>query len=196
MPPFGIARQLRPGMTRVTTSEAVLGAQAIEVDAQAPVTPPWLVPLFQPVPRAQVQALTDRTLTLGAWMWASQPVKARTPQLSDGSKTVFQTVELSQAPVFHAITMKLTKGSDRLWVSLTPKVSPDAGPLKVYYDGIVLAQGLRPLQTPPTFSGSQGRSWGMGRRTLCQPGPQRFWRAGGYPGSLADRRSGDPFSAG
>lgn len=149
--------------TRAASEQAPLGEHVFRVESGAEVSPSWLVPLFQPVPALTGQDIQERTYTLGAWMWASAPVVARTPILNDGKQAYFAAVTLGTEPAFYALKAKLPPGPvHRVWVTLSPLPPDPEQNVVVYYDSLVLAEGERPALAPPEFQDRDGRQgrWG------------------------------------
>jgi hypothetical protein len=147
--------------TRQLSSQAVLGKYVIRLDSAAPTTPAWIAPLFQPVPGTAGRDVRGKSYTLGAWMWASQPVKVNLPALGEGDQLHTKSVELGTEPSFYAMTVQLSGGGyPHLWVALTNPSSKEN--VSVYYDGLVLVQGSRPLDAPPRFDSASGDAgvWG------------------------------------
>jgi len=68
---------------------------------------------------------------------------------------------LTTQPQFFALQLGLPPASDRVWVYLEPG-TPREAELRIYYDGMVLAAGQRPLDQPPDFSSPEGSAgeWG------------------------------------
>ena len=147
--------------TRVKREEAVLGEWVLQVDESSSVTPTWMAPLFQPVPLETVSPYLGKPVTLGIWMWANQPVTALTPKVTTQKHEYVQTVQLTEEPIFYTVEAILEADNQRLWVSFDPLPfgSEDA---VVYYDGLVLADGLRPLDEPPVYDDNFGSTgtWG------------------------------------
>ncbi len=112
--------------------------------------------------REDVDALQGVTVTLGAWIWATQPAQVRTPALDDGLRHTGRTVQVGLAPVFYTVTATVSTNAETIQVRLNP-VPGEAEPgLVVYYDGIVLAKGEWPQDRSPRFEDPQGRTgtWG------------------------------------
>ncbi len=110
----------------------------------------------------QSEALTGRPVTLGLWMWASQPVQARLPGVG-GTRWNRPPVELTQEPTFYAFTAEVVPNAKSVHVYLQPWVEQELnGPVTVYYDGLVLVEGKWPADQPPRFDGPDGRTgtWG------------------------------------
>jgi len=147
--------------TRIASDQTILGDYAIGLNTQAEVTPKWLVPLFQPLPTENGRALRNKVVTLGYWMWASQPVEATSPVLKTPSLSISQQVLLEQVPRFYTLRATLPDDADHTWVSLDPKPQSEQ-PVQIYYDGFVLAEGVRPFDDIPEFTsldGAEGQ-WG------------------------------------
>jgi hypothetical protein len=157
---FRSTSQIEP--TRSSNPQAVLGRYVIQINTGARVTPPWLGPLFQPLPPTTSQELLGKSVTLGAWMWASQPIQVRTPVLNQAEQAFSKTVTIGTQPAFYAIQATLDGKHSHVWVSLNPITEPSETSVMVYYDGIVLAEGLRPTETPPNFTDPFGQKgyWG------------------------------------
>ncbi len=148
--------------TSVSNPQAVVGKRVFQLESQAEITPNWVDPLFQPVPVLTGPGLPGNTYTLGGWMWASQPVKFHTPELGSTGKQVSNDIELGLDPTFFAITLTVPGGHfERVWVNLRGWKKATLSYI-VYYDGLVLAEGARPLDQPPVYAdvdASQGE-WG------------------------------------
>ena len=148
------------GFTRVADEAAPHGDYILAMDSSAEVTPRWLAPLFQPLPLETSRSLQGKPVTLGVWMWASQPVDAFTPSLNDGRQSFSQAVFLTQEPAFYAFHAQMDPGTQRLWMSVDTRRAPEG--VTIYFDGFVLVEGERPRQEQPVFAGSRGMQgeWG------------------------------------
>ena len=107
------------------------------------------------------QALQGQTVTLGVWMWASQPAQARLPWVMAPVVLQEQVVNLTAEPQFYALQVTIPAGAWRVWVALEPSLSPGQK-TNYYFDGFVLALGARPVNELPHFTapdGSRG-DWG------------------------------------
>jgi hypothetical protein len=150
--------------TRSPNPQAVLGKYVIQVNAGAEVTPPWLGPLFQPLPPQTGQELLGKPVTLGAWIWASQLIQVRTPILNQAEDAYSQYVMVGTQPTFYAMQAKLDGIHNHLWISLNPLDRPSDTGVMIYYDGVVLAEGLRPTDQAPSFSDPNGKQGNWGGR--------------------------------
>jgi hypothetical protein len=154
--------------TRGENSETVLGRQVLQLEANNPGSASDNRSLFQPIPPGGVGELKGGTITIGAWMWASQPVETYAPTLHDGSQSYSQLVSLSTEPKFFAFRVTLPKDVPRLWLSLAPNIAGKSSGknIDVFYDALVLVNGKCPVNTPPSFVNSDGNSVKWGRETF------------------------------
>jgi hypothetical protein len=152
----------QPDPIRAVNSQAVLGTHVLQLDASVPATPTWMVPIYQFIPLEEANNLKGRTVTFGVWMWASRSLKTRLPVLHNGPLQFTRPVDLTVKPTFQAITATLSTDYGRTWVTIAPKLPASAAPVTIYYDGFVLAKGVRPIASPPQFSASSGEAgqWG------------------------------------
>jgi hypothetical protein len=153
---------LQPQATRVVNAQAVLGTHVLQLDAAVPASPPWLVPIYQHIPLEDASRLKGKQVTFGVWMWASRPVQASMPILHNGPLQFTKPVDVALEPTFQAITATLPASYGRLWVTIAPGLAAGEAPVTMYYDGFVLAEGSRPVGSPPQFSDSSARQgqWG------------------------------------
>jgi hypothetical protein len=109
--------------------------------------------VLQFLPQEKIEGLQGQSVTLGAWMWADQSVEIRSPMLCDGwRRCIWQTVDLTTEPTFYAITGTVSTDADRVEVNLRPWAGEGGGkPVTVYYDGLVLVEEKRALDTVPTL---------------------------------------------
>ena len=117
----------------------------------------------QPLLTRDVEALRGQEVTIGAWMWATEPVPVRAPALRDGSPHAPHVLDITTTPVFYAHTQLVSDEAHQVEVVLDPSLGAGARePVTVYYDGLVLHEGVWPLDSAPRFddpSGQRGR-WG------------------------------------
>jgi hypothetical protein len=146
--------------TRSFESETPVGKAAFRLTVQ-PGSP--AVKLVQIIPPETASQLSGNPVTLGAWIWASQPVEINSVQLRvfDGSQSYGERVRITESPQFFAMTFEPKGNTRRAWVVLEPGVeSGDTNPIEIYFDGIILADGDFSLdETPLTNNGSIG-TWG------------------------------------
>ncbi len=118
--------------------------------------------IFQLVPTNQVNRLKGKTVTLGGWIWASQPLTMNAFTLFDGKSYYSQQFQVGTSPMFVALSVTLAPDANRAWVSLSPAIQAGQEKLTVFYDGLVLVEGAYPLETAPQFddSAAQKGVWG------------------------------------
>jgi hypothetical protein len=137
--------------TRVSVENAPYGKHAVQL-----VAPPGTsTNVYQLLPEDAVKRIEGRTATLGAWMWASQRVTASAPVFFDGSQTSSQVFDIGKEPQFVSIQVQLPDHLDRGQVILSFSNEAYNIPVSVYFDGIVLSPGKRPVDEPPEFSSAR-----------------------------------------
>jgi hypothetical protein len=132
--------------TRLMQANAPLGNYVFHLRYEKGQTP-WI---GQFISVEQIRPLRAKTVTLGAWMWADQPVAVRFPTLRmviyKGGVTYspVQTVSLTTVPVFYSITFDVPSDAERGWLELIPAPSGSEGQnVRIYYDGLILTEGAR-----------------------------------------------------
>jgi hypothetical protein len=153
--------------SRQRAALAPLGEYALRVRATAD-DPGQL--LRQLLPDDDLEALRGQTVTLGAWVWASESAQVHSPAIRDGHHQAQQTLRVDTAPTFHAITATVADNAEWIEVRLQPRprdVRSDA--VDVYFDGLVLVEGARPVDEVPRFDDANGRSgaWGSAPFVNC-----------------------------
>jgi hypothetical protein len=175
----GWYRQVYPDIpTRVSQPQALAGRYVFHL----PLSPSEPVPrLVQPLSNATITNLQGKEVSLGAWIWASEPAVVRTPVLFDEPNSFFQEVEVGREPTFHAFSARLGEEPGRVQVILEPagRGVELSEPFSVYYDGIVLAEGEQPQADPPDFTNNRATAgtWGGGTFTnaLSNPSAEAGW---------------------
>jgi hypothetical protein len=167
---------------QVDVPNAPLGRRAIRLAVEPDQRPTHLSQLLSP---ERLTQLAGQTVTLGGYMWSDADAAARLPSMTwpGSSGEGGGIVSITPVPTFHAFTLTVPAGVERAWVSLvrTPGDLPDA--VTVYYDGLALALGERPLDQPPHYANADGATgiWGgAGFDNLLRNGsgeqPQPFVR--------------------
>lgn len=142
--------------TRLKTDSAVVGDYAFFLDSRAEVVRSHL---YQIVSSASGQSLGGKEVTLGGWIWSSQPVQTYTPSVSTEHASNAHPISVNQTPQFFAFSTVLPEGTGRLWVKFTPNVPQDQ-PVELFYDGIFLVEGSMTTQTRITYKDLQARRIG------------------------------------
>jgi hypothetical protein len=145
--------------SRVRTPSAPLGNHAIHftLEPQKP-----SARIFQILPGNQVRQLRGQTVTLGAWMWSDTPVKINSPFIKEDGNTYSQQFEIDAKPRFYAFHATIAENTSQMQIILAPYIPAEVGATNIYFDGIVLAQGNRPLNQIPDFANKIAThgSWG------------------------------------
>ncbi|MCJ7433625.1 MAG: DUF2142 domain-containing protein, partial [Anaerolineales bacterium] len=149
-PAFWYRVSSQPQSTRIKTAKAPFGEYAFKIEPNGGF-------LGQFLSTPQVRPFRNKTITIGAWMWADQPITAMAPKisyyiLSDALMlhSESKTVELTTTPTFVSYTINLPNDTVRAWLTLCSAnalgyfcsadapVYDDSASAMIYYDGIVL----------------------------------------------------------
>ncbi len=176
-------RTPQAALTRAASPAAPVGGYALHLrlEDQDP-----RCQLIQLLPVERLPALAGRTLTLGAWMWASAPVEVAAPRLFAPGRGALppaagaERLSLTAEPRFYAWRIPLPADVPRrAWVQIGPAAAPPPLPAEVYADGLVLAEGEFPLDEPPVWEDPEGGRvlWGGSRveNLLRNPSGERAW---------------------
>jgi hypothetical protein len=110
--------------------------------------------------------LNGKTVTLGAWVWSDTNIRGYGPGLNSlfgltDQWSGFKQTNLDKTPRFIASVIQIPNDQDRLqiWLRTT---SPDSQNEKIYFSGIVLAEGEMPITVAPQFTDKEGTKgiWG------------------------------------
>ena len=132
-------------VTRALTAEAPLDTAALRLHIENN-EPSYQ--LMQFLPTETVPEIAGQTVTLGAWMWSTAPVKIQapriifigkaTPPISQGEPQI----SLDTTPRFFTWTFEIAVDSGkRAWVQFGPAAEAPSTPADVYIDGTILAVG-------------------------------------------------------
>jgi hypothetical protein len=143
--------------TRMRAGEAPVGESVFSLQIDDPNQINGRVTqLSQLVPTETVRELRGQFVTVGAWMWADEPVTTYLPVLTAftavrGANQAMQTVEVGTEPAFYAYYASVPENTTHLQIHLS---SADLGPAvqgKIYLDGIVLVAGEQPIEVAPIW---------------------------------------------
>ena len=156
-------RTFQTAPTQTVNSLAPLGEHAFRLDLLPQKGNPAIL---QPLPPETVRDLRNVPVTLGAWVWSSQPMRMQMPGLScecGGQRQMFtREIQVGTEPRFYMLTATLPANARYVWVALTPPA--DMGDVKgtVFYDGLILVKGERLAHDPPRFEDANGERgvWG------------------------------------
>ncbi len=168
----------QPGQSateRGAIHQTPLGFQAFRLVVQPKASTPAL---YQILSGDQIQQLIGQPLTIGAWIWASNPTSALPPYLQGDGASKPEVAPVGMQPIFVAYHTSITDSRERL-LFLAPAASEQEGQLEIYYDGVVLATGSFPLDVPPEFDDQNAKSgtWaGQPFTNLVQnPSAEQAW---------------------
>jgi len=97
--------------------------------------------ISQLIPADQNQRDTKTVYTVGAWIWADQPLTVQTPTLHITDRNALRKVDVDQEPKFFTFTEKVGVKERPYKISLSPGPNPAGEEFTVYYDGILLVEG-------------------------------------------------------
>ena len=167
--------------TRLITSDATVGRYAMQLVYDPSLPPSAEIWLRQPLPEDIGLDLSHQTVTLGAWMWATHPVKVRSLILRTypGSQMVYRQALIDQTPTFVALEANLEGATRRTFISFQPLDRHVDEQVTVYADGLVLAQGSYPVDEPPIFTDADAKIGIWGGRSfvnlLQNPSAEQGW---------------------
>ena len=97
-----------------------------------------------------VSALRGKPVTVGAWIWASQPIQIKQTFLIDDVKSSSEVLlDLTKTPTFFASQAKISDKTNRIQVQLFPVPAKGISQVvHIYYDGLLLVHGSQPASTP------------------------------------------------
>ncbi len=152
--------------TRIATPAAPHGVYALLLEATEPIQQRRLIHpiLFSRTPAGE-------TVTVGAWLWADQPVTIGGLGLGASSvpgapfiAELHEPLELTTTPTFVAYTFAVPPETQALYtiIALDGRGVRLEPPVQVYLDGVVLAVGTFPTDAAPSFSDADGHTgvWG------------------------------------
>jgi hypothetical protein len=129
-PSFWYRVSNQPHPTRIKTAKAPFGEYAFKVE------PNGFIGQFLSTP--QIRPFRNKTVTIGTWMWADQPVTAIAPQITSYTANILtfksepKSVELTATPTFVSYTTTIPNDTVRAWLTI------NSASATVYYDAIVL----------------------------------------------------------
>jgi hypothetical protein len=138
--------------TRVVSSLSPLGDHAFELQIKKGDSPTY-TQLRQIIPPDTVRELAGKIVTVGAWVWADQPLEIIPPGLFDpsGNLSKGSKVTVGVEPAFYAVRATFPRLTDRAWVSMAPLLKKADTSTRLYFDGLVLVEGEPPLEVAPEY---------------------------------------------
>jgi hypothetical protein len=174
------AGQAQP--TRVLQSSAVLGRYALRLSAAPPAGKTAPYEIQQLLPPDSLHSLEGEDVTLGGWAWADSPALLRVTLLQTTRSRTWNVVKdfpIDKNPQFWSLTGQIQPIASRAWVTIVPLQNVNGGQDTVYLDGLVLADGLHPTDSPPQFSDLKAETgtWGGQpfQNILRNPSLEQAW---------------------
>jgi hypothetical protein len=97
--------------------------------------------IYSPLEIWKVEQLRGKTASLGAWMWADQPVRGRAMLLDDESNMQTDIFDIGTEPQFFCFPANISADSDYVNVRIQ-SASAQASPSNpLYVDDVILVQG-------------------------------------------------------
>ncbi|MBN1537134.1 MAG: hypothetical protein JW908_10420 [Anaerolineales bacterium] len=159
---------IQSATSRVSTDQAPWGRHAFMVEANPEDVKASV--FRQLLPASATEALRGKKVTLGAWIWADQPVQGTLPAIFDGYNVQTQPVQLTVVPIFHWMTVQVPADAPRVEVRLiAPALEEGVQPVKIYYDGIMVVTGKWPGSETPVFLNAQAKRGSWGERMFVNP---------------------------
>lgn len=113
--------------------------------------------LYQTLLAKDISSLFGTKITIGAWMWADEPITVNPPQIMfinpKGRQRWIsaEPITLTNQPVFYAYVIRLPIESWRTFISLKPfNTGEQIG--NIYIANPVIASGVFDVKQPPVFS--------------------------------------------
>ena len=166
--------------TRAVVAGAPLGQHALRLDL--PDSRSARV-LLSPLAGVNIAQLAGRELTVGGWLWAEgAPAEiaiglAYKPSGNEPAIPLMQPAKAAAEPIFVAWTLRVPERVTYLQFQIVAKSATPG--VRVYADGLVVAQGAFALGAPPTFDTAEARagSWQDLRFTnlLRNPSAEAGW---------------------
>jgi hypothetical protein len=105
--------------------------------------------------------LRGKKVTLGAWVWATQPITVYPFTIYEGDESFSQAFQIGTTPAFYTISTKLAEDTSGVRVALSPGFWKNYNKWTVFYDGLVMVEGDYSLGEVPQFDdpSAQSGSW-------------------------------------
>ena len=168
------------GPTRFETAQATSGSHAIRVESTSQQKPAAPAQVLQLLPPSVARSIAGKTVTVGAWAWASQPTTASMPVLqvmSADRKTFSKRANLTRQPTFQTFTVALPDGFDRAWLILAAPKPPEQGQISIFYDDLFVIEGEGVEGETPVLKDGDEVLWGgLARQNLLRnPSGEAGW---------------------
>ncbi len=167
----------QPASTRVEVQGGPAGPYAIRLDLRPDDASGYVSQLIK---SNLIRDYRGSTITIGAWIWASQPTLIQLPLYAGKYQTITRSAEIGTEPHFYSYSTEIPNNEGNVHVMLMPGTIPPE-PISVFFSGVVVAEGDHTAGTPPIFDqidGSSGIWDGQSFQNLVRNGTARsgwFW---------------------
>lgn len=138
--------------TRAVHTDAVIGKHVFRLSALPGEQMPRLA---QIVPAEIKNDLIGKSVTLGAWIWASEAIPVKMLALTTDQETYSQVVDVGKEPAFFSFHTTVLAPTDHLNLVLAPFIAGVDHRIDVYFDGLVMVAGNFDENHLPIFDDPQ-----------------------------------------
>ncbi|MBA3944450.1 MAG: hypothetical protein H0X37_07785 [Herpetosiphonaceae bacterium] len=141
--------------------------------------------LLNPILSANVSHIAGRTVTIGGWIWATEPTIAQAPGLvisnigTTDLTLLTHPIMITTTPTFTAWTTKLTPSAGKVYVAFSGNLPGGKKPIQLFLRNPILIEGVAPSSDAPLFSDADATrgSWGQQSfvNVVRNAGTQRGW---------------------
>jgi hypothetical protein len=122
----------------------------------------------QPLPISVVKEVRGRDVTLGVWVWASEPAQARLIIDVQNITRDSYAIDINTEPTFYAFHHDIPRKAQRVWLILQARQPSEMSDqsLILYTDGVIATEGSYSLNVVPEFATEDGKRGTWGERTF------------------------------
>lgn len=134
--------------------------------------------VYQPLEYNQVLALRGQTVTLGAWIWADNPVRGNPLVIQDKDNYHSEKVEIGTTPQFYAISTKINDDTGFVNVILRSAIDGQSVGGYVYVDDVIFVAGDHmPRSTQQNGTTAAVEVWSINQQDnlLRNPSFEKAW---------------------
>lgn len=113
--------------------------------------------VYQPLETQQVEILRGQQATVGAWIWADQPVEGKPIIVDDGVAGQGEIVEVGVTPTFVSFPVTLDSNASFVNIIIQSIKDQDNPGNRLYVDGLVFVQGDYSEATSPEWGDDSGQ---------------------------------------
>jgi hypothetical protein len=149
--------------TRVASPNAPAGSYQLVLTASPSIRNPRL---NQIVPTNTVAELGGKSVTFGGWVWSSDSTRARISIRTTGNVIARHEFQPQSEPVFFAAHAIIPVATERMWVEIGATSQNADEQTEVYFDGIMLVDGIYPVGIEPQLDDTHARSGSWDRNSF------------------------------